>query len=225
MKRTLAAAMIGLLMGVTIMVNCESQIQETEVVDVIDLPDPNTDGQMSVEEAISRRRSIRRFADKKLSTEQLGQLAWAAQGITEPSQGLRAAPSAGATYPLEMYLVTPDGLFHYRPRDHSLLQLATTDLRADLASAALGQAHVRDAPADIVIAGIYERTAGRYGERARRYVHMEAGHAAQNVHLQAVALGLGSVPVGAFDDNGVSGVLDLPADEAPLYIIPIGHPQ
>lgn len=225
MKRTLAAIMIGLLMGVTVMVNCESQTQDTEVVQVIELPDPTTDGQMSVEEAISRRRSIRRFAQKELTAEEMGQLAWSAQGITEPAQGLRAAPSAGATYPLEMYLVTPDGLFHYRPRDHSVLQLGTTDLRADLASAALGQEHVRDAPADIVITGIYDRTAQRYGERARRYVHMEAGHAAENIHLQAVALGLGSVPVGAFNDSRVSDVLDLPADEAPLYIIPVGHPQ
>jgi SagB-type dehydrogenase family enzyme len=225
MKRTLIATMIGLLMGVMIMVDCQSQAQETEVMEAIELPEPSTDGDMSVEEAINRRRSIREFADKALTSEQLGQLTWSAQGTTEPGRGLRAAPSAGATYPLEMYLVTPEGLFQYRPRDHALLQLGTADLRPELAAAALGQAHVRQAPLDIVITGIYERTAGKYGDRARRYVHMEAGHAAENIHLQAVALGLGSVPVGAFDDDDVAGVLDLPADEAPLYIIPVGHPK
>ncbi|MFO7945885.1 MAG: SagB/ThcOx family dehydrogenase [Armatimonadota bacterium] len=225
MRRTLAIFVVALVVGVMMMTDCTTAAQETAAEDVIDLPEADTDGQMSVEEAISRRRSVRSFSAKELSIQQIGQLAWAAQGITEPSQGLRAAPSAGATYPLEVYLVTTDGLYQYRPEGHSLLQIGTDDLRQPLAAAALGQEWVSEANVNIVIAGVYERTAGRYGDRARRYVHMEAGHAAENILLQAVALGLGAVPVGAFDDDGVAEVLDLAADEAPLYIIPVGYPE
>lgn len=225
MRRTLAIFVVALVVGVMMMTDCTTAAQETAAEDVIDLPEADTDGQMSLEEAISRRRSVRSFSAKELSIQQLGQLAWAAQGITEPAQGLRAAPSAGATYPLEVYLVTTDGLYQYRPKGHSLLQIGTDDLRQQLAAAALGQEWVSEATVNIVIAGVYERTAGRYGDGARRYVHMEAGHAAENIHLQAVALGLGSVPVGAFDDDGVAEVLDLAADEAPLYIIPVGYPE
>jgi SagB-type dehydrogenase family enzyme len=188
------------------------------------LPAAATVGKMSVEEAISKRRSVRRFADKDLTIGQVGQLAWAAQGITEPGRGLRAAPSAGATYPLEMYVVKKEGVFHYLPQGHKLEQLSDRDHRADLAQAAMGQGSVRGAPVSFVFAAVYQRTRARYGDRAERYVHMEAGHAAENIHLQAVALGLGSVPVGAFDDGEVAKALSLPADQAPIYIIPVGYP-
>jgi SagB-type dehydrogenase family enzyme len=180
---------------------------------------------MSVEEALARRRSVRSFAARDLTEEQISQLAWAAQGVTEPRMGLRTAPSAGALYPLEIYLVKKDGVFHYIPEGHELAQISSADVRGRLAEAALGQSSVREAPLDIVIAAVYERTSSKYGSRAERYVHIEAGHAAQNLHLQAVALGLASVPVGAFDDNAVSKTLGLPPEERPLYIIPVGNPR
>jgi len=188
------------------------------------LPPPSTDGEMSLEQTLAKRRSIRQFRPQDLTLEQIGQLAWAAQGITKPDTGFRTAPSAGATYPLELYLLTKDGVFRYIPKGHKLARVATEDKRAALARAAYGQGSVSGAPLDFVITGIYERTSARYGDRAERYVILEAGHVAQNIHLQAVALGLGSVPVGAYTDEAVSEVLDLSADETPLYIIPVGHP-
>jgi len=190
----------------------------------ISLPSPTTDGAISLERCLSLRRSVRRFAPEPLTLAQIGQLAWAAQGITEPNRGLRTAPSAGALYPLELYLFTPDGVFHYLPQGHKLIQLSDQDRRDDLSAAALGQGSVSGAPLDIVITGIYERTTARYGPRSERYVYLEAGHVAQNLHLQAVALGLSSVPVGALDDAAVQRVLGLAANQTPLYIIPIGHP-
>ncbi|NIM04659.1 MAG: SagB/ThcOx family dehydrogenase [Armatimonadetes bacterium] len=178
---------------------------------------------MPVEEALARRRSVRRFTATKLSLEQVGQLAWAAQGITHQTRGFRTAPSAGALYPLEIYVVKQDGIFHYMPQGHRMLQISQEDVRRPLAQAALGQAFIAEAPVDFVISAVYERTRSKYGNRAERYVHIEAGHAGQNIHLQAVALGLGSVPVGAFDDRAVSKALGLPPNERPLYIIPVGH--
>ncbi len=190
----------------------------------VSLPAPSTTGETSVEQALAERRSVRQFRAEDLTIEQIGQLLWAAQGITEPSRGFRTAPSAGALYPLELYLLTRDGVFHYLPKGHKLVQLSEQDRRAQLARAALGQSFVRTAPLDIVITAVYARTRAKYGDRAERYVILEAGHAAQNLHLQAVALGLGSVPVGAFTDAKVAELLNLPADETPLYIITIGHP-
>jgi len=190
----------------------------------VSLPPPSTDGEMSLEQTLAKRRSIREFARQDLTLEQIGQLAWAAQGITKPDTGFRTAPSAGATYPLELYLLTKDGVFRYVPKGHKLARVSTDDKRAALARAASGQGSVSGAPLDFVITGVYARTSAKYGDRAERYVVLEAGHAAQNIHLQAVALGLGSVSVGAYTDEAVSKVLDLPADEIPLYIIPVGHP-
>lgn len=187
---------------------------------------------MSVEEAILRRRSRRSYTDEPLSLHDISQLVWAAQGITEPATGKRAAPSAGATYPLEVYVVVgtngvtglADGVYRYNPVKHQLENVLKGDLRSDLADAALGQDWVREAPVNIVIAAVYERTTGRYGDRGIRYVHMEAGHVGQNLYLQAEARGLGVVVVGAFHDDQVQKLLRLPADEKPLYIIPVGHP-
>jgi len=186
---------------------------------------PSVKGTVSVEETLARRRSIRTFKSDRLTLDQISQLLWAAQGITERRRGLRTAPSAGATYPLTTYLVTDQGVFMYDPQKHALLPKRAGDVRPALAEAALGQSWVREAPASIVFAAIYERTTGRYGGRGQRYVHMEAGHAAENVHLQAVALGLGSVPLGAFDDENVAEVLGLGREERPLYIIPVGVPR
>jgi len=191
----------------------------------IDLPAPRLKGILTLEEALSKRRSVRQFSDKALTMDELGQLLWAAQGITHPS-GLRTAPSAGALYPLEVYAVTPDGVYHYEPQGHRLALQLPGDARNALHAAALQQDAVRQAPAVIVIAAIYERTAEKYGEeRSPRYVHLEAGHAAQNILLQAVALELGAVPIGAFYDDQVKKALALPDDQQPLYLIPTGHPR
>jgi SagB-type dehydrogenase family enzyme len=196
----------------------------------IELPKPAVDGDVSLEAAIRERRSIRAYSNRPLSLAEVAQLLWAAQGVTSRDGG-RAAPSAGALYPLELYLVAgnvdtlPAGLYHYQPGGHRLRRVADGDLRKPLAEAALDQSWVRRAPAVIVIAGVYERSAKKYGERARRYTRIETGHAAQNVYLQAVALGLGTVIVGAFEDDEVRQVLGLPADQAPLALMPAGHPR
>ena len=160
--------------------------------------------------------------------EDVAQLLWAAQGITG-RRSFRAAPSAGALYPLELYLVAGDvdglspGIYRYRPRTHDLVLIANGDLRKPLAKAALDQSVVRRAPATLVLTGIYQRTMKKYGQRGRRYVHMEVGHAAQNVYLQATARGLGTVMVGAFHDQEVSTTLELPSDHVPLGLMPVGH--
>ncbi|MHC4076494.1 MAG: SagB/ThcOx family dehydrogenase [Planctomycetota bacterium] len=189
---------------------------------VINLPAPNKTGSMSLEEAIVNRRSQRDFLSKPLTIEQIGQIAWSAQG-TEPNSGFRTVPSAGATYPLKLFLLTSDGLFHYLPAKHSLEKLAGNDLRADLATAGLGQGFIKTAPLTVVFAADFSRTTSHYGRRGVRYVYMEAGHAAQNVHLQAEALGLGSVAVGAFDDDAVSKVLALPNYLEPIYLLVVGY--
>jgi SagB-type dehydrogenase family enzyme len=196
---------------------------EEESVRVLELPPPRTGGDLSLEEALATRRSHREFTDEALSMQDLSQLLWAAQGLTAPWGG-RTAPSAGALYPLEVYVATPDGLYHYLPDGHRVEALAGGDRRSTLARAALGQDAVADAAAVVVVTAVYARTEGKYGDRAQRYVHLEAGHAAQNVLLQAVSLGLGAVPIGAFDDRAVQEVLELPADHEPLYLIPVGHP-
>lgn len=196
----------------------------------IRLPSPAQDGKVSLERCLTTRRSVRSFRADALKLAQVSQLLWAAQGITG-AQRLRTAPSAGALYPLELYLLAGNveglaaGIYKYRPDGHALVRVAEEDRRRALADAALGQQFIAQAPAVFVLAGVYERTAKRYGERAPRYVHIEVGHAGQNLSLQAVALGLGSVPVGAFRDPEVRRIVGMPEEEAPLYIIPVGRPR
>ena len=190
----------------------------------ITLPPPTLAGDKSLEEVIASRRSMREFTDQALSWSDISQLLWAAQGMTDPA-GLRTAPSAGALYPLEIYLALPDGAYHYLPQGHAVESVSKSDLREDLWQAGLRQDALRQAPAIFVIAAVYERTEAKYGERAERYVHLEAGHAAQNMLLQAVALELGAVPIGAFSDDLAQAALGLPADHRPLYLIPVGHPR
>lgn len=191
----------------------------------VPLPTPALAGETSLEEALLRRRSVREFKDTPLATAELGQLLWATQGITN-ERGFRTAPSAGALYPLEIYLATVDGLFHYDPEGHQLWTVSQEDARQGLYDAALRQEPVLQAPAVFVLTAVYERTAQKYGsERSPRYVHLEAGHAAQNLLLEAVVLGLGAVPIGAFEDQRVQEVLGLPEDHEPLYLIPVGHPR
>lgn len=193
----------------------------------IRLPEVKTQGNMSVETAIQLRRSVRHFDKGSISLAEVGQLLWAAQGITL-SAGLRAAPSAGALYPLEVDVMVSRvegleaGIYRYVPKDHGLVRRISGDLRDALYSAALRQSALSEAPAVIVISAVYERTTHKYGQRGIRYVLEEAGHAAQNVCLQAVALQLGSVHIGAFQDEDVAKVLQLADQEKPLVLLPIG---
>lgn len=192
---------------------------------VTPLPEPNATGTLSLEEALLARRSIRDYSDQEVDLESISQLLWAAQGITD-THGHRTAPSAGALYPLELYVISAEGVFHYLPENHALEVIKMGDFRADLHAAALQQDPVREAPLVFVVTAVYARTSAKYGpERSPRYVQLETGHAAQNLLLQAAALGLGAVPIGAFDDSGVQVVLSLPQDHQPLYLIPVGHPE
>lgn len=196
----------------------------------IRLPASRLDGDMSVERALSVRRSVRDYRDAPLTLAESSQLLWAAQGVTAPREGLRTAPSAGATYPLELYLIAgrvqglAAGVYRYGPHQHELVSVRGGDVRGLLAAAALGQTFIEQAAAVLVITAVYERTTRRYGDRGVRYVHMEAGHASQNVYLQAVALRLGTVVVGAFDDARVQQILHAPPGEHALYLMPVGRP-
>jgi len=190
----------------------------------IALPTPQRKGGMSLEATLAHRHSVREYAERPLTWEEIGQLLWAAQGITSEWGG-RTAPSAEALYPLEIYVATPADVYHYLPHGHRLEMISSSDVREALWRAALLQNWVREAPAVFVIAAVYERTEREYGSRAERYVELEAGHACQNLLLQAVALGLGAVPVGAFYDEQAQSALGLPSDHRPLYLIPVGHPR
>jgi SagB-type dehydrogenase family enzyme len=191
---------------------------------VVQLPAPALKGSLTLEEAISSRRSVRQFSDKPLNFVQMGQLAWAGQGITDKLLNFRAAPSAGAIYPIELYFVTPEGVFVYRPQEHSLEQVKSADLRKQLSSAALGQDWVAEAPCSIVIAGSVRKVAAKYGSKATTFMLLEAGCVAENIQLQAVALGLVSVPVGAFDIKNVNKVCQLPGELESLLIVCVGSP-
>jgi SagB-type dehydrogenase family enzyme len=205
---------------------------------MIKLPSPQSKGKVSLEETISRRRSIRKYRSEPLILFQLSQILWAAQGLTG-TRRFRAAPSAGATYPLEIFAVVgrrgvimgeatqgarelEAGIYHYEVDSHSLTLHRPADVRPELARAALNQEFIVEAPVDIVICALLNRTSRRYGKRADRYVHMEVGHVGQNIHLQAVALGLATVEVGAFDDEDVGAVLGVDEQTRPLYIMPVG---
>ncbi|MFC1657939.1 SagB/ThcOx family dehydrogenase [Candidatus Omnitrophota bacterium] len=220
---------ILLILSTVFLFACFINLQEVVMAELtkIQLPEPVKQGKMSVEEAILNRRSVRNFTQRDLGWPEISQLLWAAQGITakKGSLSLRSAPSAGALYPLEIYLFNSQGMFHYLPQSHKLEVLAEGDLRSVLCEAALSQASVAQAAVDIVICAVPQRVTAKYGERGMKYVYIEAGHVAQNIHLAAVALGLDSLPVGAFSDEQVSAILSLPAEQEPVYIIPVGYAQ
>lgn len=204
----------------------------TEQPTTIYLPPPSQKGKISLEEAISGRRSIREFTSESVSQSQLSQILWAAQGITDRQWKHRTTPSAGATYPLEIFVVCgrdgiegmDEGIYHYIIADHCLTLLHKGDVRADLAGAALNQEFICEAPLDIVLCALYQRTTFSYGSRGEKYVQIEVGHAGQNIYLQATALGLATVAIGAFNDEQVREVLQLDKQYNPLYIMPVGRP-
>ncbi len=192
---------------------------------VVTLPPADPSAPFPLHRALLQRKSVREFDPAPLSQPQIAQLAWAAQGLVDPTTGRRTAPSAGALYPLELYFVTPTGSYHYLPARHAMALNRSADSRAELAHAAFDQACVRNAPLVVVIASVTDRTRAKYGDRAPRYAAIEAGHVAQNLLLEAAALGLAGVPVGGFDDDPVRKAVGLGAGEDPLYVVPIGAPR
>lgn len=233
--------LLAFLGGLTTPLSLNSQEKATPE-SLIPLPEVSLDGDMSVERAMAGRRSMRNFTEEPVSVEDLSQLLWAGQGMTEVIEeppptfgnwewrgGLRTTPSAGALYPLELYVVIgaaegiDPGLYRYVPLEHGLLQVSDEDLREPLWDAALRQTPIRVAPATMVIAGVFERTEVKYRERAEQYVHMEVGACAENIFLQAGALNLGTVFIGAFIDDRVQTALRLPTDHQALSIMPVGH--
>lgn len=194
---------------------------------IISLPKPDYDGKMPLEAAIKGRRSIRNYSRASISLKDFSQILWAANGIS--NSFYRTVPSAGATYPLEVYAAVGNvatlqrGVYQYIVKTHDVKRVVPYDLRDALSRAALHQTFIAQAPLVIIITAFYRRTTARYRERGIRYVHMEAGHCGQNISLQAVALGLGTVMVGAFHDENLEEILSLHKDENPLYIIPVGR--
>jgi len=227
--KALVCTVLGMMIPTLALVSMVSGSSSADVKsdETIKLPEPRSSSPVSIEEALTRRRSEREYADASLKLVEVAQLLWAAQGITN-RMGFRTAPSAGALYPLEVYLVVGKveglgaGVYKYQPLKHCLLTVAAGDRRVDLAAAGLGQSCIKNSPAAIVFAAVCERVTRKYRDRGIRYAHMEAGHAAQNVYLQAVSLDIGTVVIGAFYDEKVQRVLGLLKDEEPLYIMPVG---
>ena len=224
-----------LIAGLIIAVNfyCQDNRERTTLQktneDIIQLPVPKLQSETSVEEALNKRRSIRNYTKQPLSLEEVSQILWAAQGITEKNYSLKTSPSAGALYPLEVYLVTAnvkdisEGIYKYNPLNHSIKKIDDGDKRVEISNASLKQDAIEECSALVIITAIYERTSVKYGDRAERYVHMEVGHAGQNIYLQAVSLGIGTVMMGAFQDDALKKTLKLPANEFPLAIYPMGN--
>lgn len=197
----------------------------------ISLPKPTFDGKVSVEKAIKERRTIRDFKERPLLLNNLSQLLWAAQGITDPNEKKRTTPSGGALYPLDIYLIiggngiegVESGVYHYLPEKHLISLLSKGDRRKEIASASLWQMWMAKAPVIFIVTAEYRRITGKYGERGIRYALMEVGHVGQNLFLQAEALGLGAGIVGAFNDADVSKVMGGPPPHEPLLIMPVGY--
>lgn len=214
-----------MVMGIVMVFPSGGVAEET-----IKLPPPATKGGMALTEALHLRRTVRHFATRPLDLAQLSQLLWEADGLSDP-QGHRTSPSAGATYPLDLYVVVgergvtnlPDGIYRYDVRAQALAPLARGDFRTAVARACLNQAWMTEAPVLVVIAGEYRRCTARYGQRGIRYTHMEAGNVSQNLFLAAESLGLGAGIVGAFEDQALAQVLKLPSAHEPLLVMPVGY--
>jgi len=226
-KKLFIPFFILLVIAIFFMIKPEKTNGETKLMEEIKLTPPNLKGKLSLEEVLNKRRSIRDYKKEEISFEDFSQLLWSLQGITDKLNGLRTAPSAGALYPLEIYAVVGNvkglkpGVYKYFPHSHSVKKILDGDKRKDLANSALGQESIIEGAVNFVITAVYSRTTRKYSQRGERYVMIEVGHAAQNLLLQATALNLGAVPIGAFYDNKVKSVLKM-NEEEPLYIIPVG---
>jgi SagB-type dehydrogenase family enzyme len=220
---------IGILATWTILFPIErcDCMDKRQTQTTIELPQVKLDEEPSVGKAMLKRRSVRSYSNESVTLFEISQLLWAAQGVTH-QRGFRTSPSAGALYPLELYIVVGKvtnldaGIYKYTPNQHRLIKIIEGDKRPELCRAALNQSSVKNAPVVIVFCAVYQRTIVKYGERGIRYVFMEVGHSAQNVYLQAVALGIGTVTIGAFNDRKVKKVVKCALNEEPLYIMPVG---
>ncbi len=195
---------------------------EASFTATIELPPPVTDGGMSLEEALQRRRSTYEFAPGPLPLAEIGQLFWAAQGITGPD-GKRSAPSAGALYPLEVFALTDDVVLHYIPEGHRAASRPARPWRDELRRASFGQEVVARSPAVIVMAAVPARTEAKYGSLATDFVQREAGHATENLLLQATARRIAAVSVGGIESAAVARILALPPGMIVVYVIPVGY--
>lgn len=210
----------------------QSQNQSREVLTIVNLPQIEIARNMSVDQAIQNRRSVRRFSATPLTLKDVSQLLWAAQGITDFERNFRTTPSAGGVFPMEIYLVAGDdgvqeldaGIYHYNPFNHTLEMIVRGDMRYNLSQAAHQQKWVNDAPISLIITGNYLKMQDRYSDKnlSTRFVDMEAGHIGENIYLEAVSRGLGTVAIGSFYDDQMINLLKLPANETPIYIYPIG---
>lgn len=215
---------LGLALSLTLLISAPA----ADVASTISLPEPRVRSEYSVEEALENRRTVRDFSRAPVTLKDLGQLLWAAQGITS-KRGFRTAPSAGALYPLEIHVLAGNvdglapGVYRYRPERHVLTPRRSGDQRQALAEAAMQQSWVGESAAVLVFSAVSSRSRKKYGHRSERYVFIEVGHAAQNVFLQAQSLGLAAAVVGAFRDDEVAQLLQLPGGERPIYLMPVGH--
>lgn len=221
--RTLTQWCSRLLLPLCVCLPVLSWAQQDPAQEVV-LPAPITDGKVSLEAAIAGRRSVKEFSDTALTLQEIGQLAWAAQGITEPEKGLRAAPSAGAMYPIHLYLVTADGLYRYLPQGHKLQKLPVANALATFRGATSNQPAIQQAPLTLIVTADFGPMRERFAQRAEPFVYIEAGHVGQNIQLQACVLGLGSLPIGGFDPATVAQVLSLPDEHTVVYLMAVGHP-
>jgi len=216
---SLSAILIALMVIPEVRSEPNAAAQNTQKT--IELPAPKLDGTVSLEKALATRRSIRQFTGKEFTMEQIGQLAWSGQGITEKTRGLRTAPSARASYPMKLYLITQSGSYIYLPPKHALQVQEETDLRQKLAGR---QNSIAKSGCTFVIASKVGNSTAKYGDRAEKWKVLEAGHIAENILLEATSMGLGGVPIGGYDPNAVGQICRLPADMEPVYIVATGYP-
>jgi len=200
----------------------------------IALPAPEQVVTSSVDQALRQRRSIRSYSDRPLSIEQLSYLLWASTGIQRRARNFefRTAPSAGALYPIETYVVVnnvenvPQGLYHYSIKQHTLEELQTGDISQAITTAAMGQRICSQAAAVFIWTAVFQRTKWRYRDRAYRYIYLDAGHIAQNLALSATSLGLGSCQIGALFDEEVNEIVGVDGiEESTIYMTVAGWPQ
>ena len=184
---------------------------------------------MSLKEAIERRRSERGYSGEAMSLSELSYLLHYAVGITEEAHHFRAAPSAGALYPIEVYPLVNNveglasGIYHYVVADHSLELVREGDFRRELVRYALGQEMMGEANVVLALSSILKRAEWRYRERAYRYVLLEAGHIGQNVYLVATSMGLGVCGVGAYSDRGYNRLIGVDENkESVIYLLSLG---